>query len=144
MSNSRWVITPSWLSLRFFFPLFQYFFFNWRIDAIENFLVFCHASMNISPRFTHVPSLPASIPSPSPSHHSACHRARVWVPWVTRQIHFRHLSIYFIYSMGSIKDRNGMYLTEAEDVRRGGKNTQKNCTKKIFTTQIITMVWSLI
>ena len=25
-------------------------------------------------------------------------------------------------------------------VRRGGKNTQKNCTKKIFTTQIIMMV----
>ena len=40
----------------------------------------------------------------------------------------------------SIKDRNGMDLTEAEDIRRGGKNTQKNCTKKIFTTQIITMV----
>ena len=38
---------------------------------------------------------------------------------------------------GSIKDRNGMDLTE---VRRGGKNTQKNCTKQIFTTQIITMV----
>ena len=45
--------------------------------------------------------------------------------------------------MGSIKDRNGMDLTEAEDIRRGGKNTQKNCTKKIFTTQIITMLWSL-
>ena len=44
--------------------------------------------------------------------------------------------------MGSIKDRNGMDLTEAEDIRRGGKNTQKNCTKKIFKTQIITMVWS--
>ena len=40
--------------------------------------------------------------------------------------------------MGSIKDRNGMDLTEAEDIRRGGKNTQKNCTKKIFTTKIIT------
>ena len=40
----------------------------------------------------------------------------------------------------SIKDRNGMDLTEAEDIRRGGKNTQKNCIKKIFTTQIITMV----
>ena len=26
--------------------------------------------------------------------------------------------------MGSIKDRNGMDLTEAEDIRRGGKNTQ--------------------
>ena len=25
-------------------------------------------------------------------------------------------------------------------LRRGGKNTQKNCTKKIFTTKIITMV----
>ena len=25
-------------------------------------------------------------------------------------------------------------------LRRGGKNTQKNCTKKIFMTQIITMV----
>ena len=42
--------------------------------------------------------------------------------------------------MGSIKDRNGMDLTEAEDIKKGGKNTQKNCTKKIFTTKIITMV----
>ena len=42
--------------------------------------------------------------------------------------------------MGSIKDRNGRDLTEAEDIKRGGKNTQKNCTKKIFMTQIITMV----
>ena len=42
--------------------------------------------------------------------------------------------------MGSIKDRNGMDLTEAEILRRDGKNTQKNCTNKIFTTQIITMV----
>ena len=41
--------------------------------------------------------------------------------------------------MGSIKDRNGMDLTEAEDIK-SSKNTQKNCTKKIFTTQIITMV----
>jgi len=47
----------------------------------------------------------------------------------------------FHAKMGSIKDRNGMDLTEAEDIiRRGGKNTQKKCTKKIFTTQIITMV----
>ena len=46
----------------------------------------------------------------------------------------------FHAKMGSIKDRNGMDLTEAEDLRKGGKNTQKNCTKKIFTTQIITMV----
>ena len=32
--------------------------------------------------------------------------------------------------MGSTKDRNGMDLTEAEILRRGGKNTQKNYTKK--------------
>ena len=46
----------------------------------------------------------------------------------------------FHAKMGSIKDRNGMDLTEAEVLRRGGKNTQKNCTKKTFMTQIITMV----
>ena len=70
---------------------------------------------------------------------------------------------------GSIKDRNGMDLIEAENIKKrwqeytelykkdlhnpdnhdsvithlepdkGGKNTQ-NCTKKIFTTQIIMMV----
>ena len=46
----------------------------------------------------------------------------------------------FHAKMGSIKDRNGMDLTEAEDIKRSCKNTQKNCTKKIFMTQIITMV----
>ena len=45
----------------------------------------------------------------------------------------------FHAKMGSIKDRNGMDLTEAEDIKRGGKNTQ-NYTKKIFMTQIITKV----
>ena len=46
----------------------------------------------------------------------------------------------FHAKMGLIKDRNGMDLTEQKILRRGGKNTQKNCTKKIFMTQIITMV----
>ena len=46
----------------------------------------------------------------------------------------------FHAKMGSIKDRNGMDLTEAEEIKRGGKNTQKNYTKKIFTTKIITMM----
>ena len=41
---------------------------------------------------------------------------------------------------GIKKDRNGMDLTEAEDIKKSGKNTQKNCTKKIFTTKIIMMV----
>ena len=42
--------------------------------------------------------------------------------------------------MGLIKDRNGMNLKKQKILRRGGKNTQKNCPKKIFTTKIITMV----
>ena len=46
----------------------------------------------------------------------------------------------FHAKMGSIKDRNGMDLTQAEILRRGGKNTQKNYTKKIFMTQIIMIV----
>ena len=46
----------------------------------------------------------------------------------------------FHAKMGSVKDRNVRDLTEAEVLRRGGKNTQKNCTKKIFMTKIITMV----
>ena len=42
--------------------------------------------------------------------------------------------------MDTIKDRNGMDLTKQKILRRGGKNTQKNYAKKIFTTKIITMV----
>jgi len=46
----------------------------------------------------------------------------------------------FHAKMGSIKDRNGMALTEKKVLRRGGKNTQKNYTKKILMTQETTMV----
>ena len=44
----------------------------------------------------------------------------------------------FHAKMGSIKDRNGMDLTEAEDIKTW-KNTQRTYTKKIFMTQITTM-----
>ena len=47
----------------------------------------------------------------------------------------------FHAKMGSIKGRNDMDLTEAEDIKkRGQEYKQKDYTKKIFTTQIITMV----
>ena len=49
----------------------------------------------------------------------------------------------FQAKMGTIKDRNDMDLTEAEDIRRGGKNAQKNCTEKVLMTQITTIVCSL-
>ena len=41
----------------------------------------------------------------------------------------------FHAKMGTIKDRNGMDLTEAKDIKKRFKNTE-NYTKKIFTTKI--------
>ena len=43
----------------------------------------------------------------------------------------------FHAKMGSIKDRNGMDLTEAEDIKKRWQNTQKNCTKKIYMTNSV-------
>ena len=46
----------------------------------------------------------------------------------------------FHTKMGSIKDRNGMDLQKQKIFCRGGKNTHKNCIKKIFMTQISTIM----
>ena len=54
----------------------------------------------------------------------------------------RDTKITFHAKMGTIKDRNSKDLQKQKRLRRGG-NTQKNYTKKIFTTQITMMVWSL-
>ena len=45
----------------------------------------------------------------------------------------------FHAKMGTIKDINYRDLTK-QMLRRGGKNTQKNCTKKILKTQIAMMM----
>ena len=44
----------------------------------------------------------------------------------------------FHAKMDSIKDRNDM--DRSRDIKKRWQNTPKNCTKKIFMTQIITMV----
>ena len=49
----------------------------------------------------------------------------------------------FHAKMGTIMDRNGKDLQKQKRLRRGGKNTQKNCTKKVLMTQITTIMWSL-
>ena len=49
----------------------------------------------------------------------------------------------FQANISTIKDKNGMDLTEAEDIKKRWQEYTKNHTKKIFTTQIIMMVWSL-
>ena len=42
--------------------------------------------------------------------------------------------------MGTVIVRNSMDLTEAEDIKRSGKNTQKNYTEKILMTQVTMLV----
>ena len=49
----------------------------------------------------------------------------------------------FHAKMGSIKDRNCMDLTETEDIKKRWQEYTEELYKKIFTTQIITMVWLL-
>ena len=51
----------------------------------------------------------------------------------------RDIKETFHAKMDSIKDRNGMDLTEAEGIKKRWQE-YTDCTKKIFTTQIITMV----
>ena len=46
----------------------------------------------------------------------------------------------FHAKMGSIKNRNGMDLTEAEDIKKRWQEYTEDCTKKIFTTKIIMTV----
>ena len=46
----------------------------------------------------------------------------------------------FHAKMGWIKDRSGLDLTEAEDIKKRWQENMENCTKKIFTTRIITIV----
>ena len=45
----------------------------------------------------------------------------------------------FLAKMSTIKDRNGMDLTEAENIRKRWQEYTKELSKKIFRTQIITM-----
>ena len=49
----------------------------------------------------------------------------------------------FHAKMSSIKDRNGMDLTEAEDIKKRWKEYTGELYKNIFMTQIIIVVLSL-
>ena len=52
----------------------------------------------------------------------------------------RDTKITFHAKMGTIKDRNGMYLTEAEDINKRWQEYTEDLYKKIFMTQITTVV----
>ena len=56
---------------------------------------------------------------------------------------FKNISdtkVTFHAKMGSIKDRTGIDLTEAEDIKKRWQEYTEELYKKIFITQIITMV----
>ena len=46
----------------------------------------------------------------------------------------------FHAKMGSIKGRNGLDLTEAEDIKKRWQEYTEDLPKKFFTTQIIMMM----
>ena len=48
----------------------------------------------------------------------------------------------FCARMGSIKDRNGMDLTEADDIKKRWQEYKEELYKKVLMTQITMMVWS--
>jgi len=49
----------------------------------------------------------------------------------------------FHAKMGTIKDRNGTDLTEAEDIKKRWQEYTEELNKKILVSQIAMMVWSL-
>ena len=52
----------------------------------------------------------------------------------------RNTNGIFLAKMGTIKNRNGMDLTEAEDIKKRWQEYTEELYKKIFTIQITTMV----
>ena len=46
--------------------------------------------------------------------------------------------------MGSIKDRNGMDLTESEEIKKRWQEYTEELYIKVLMTMLTTMVWSLV
>ena len=55
----------------------------------------------------------------------------------------RDIKATFHTTMVTIKDRTVRTKPKRKRLRRGGKNTQNNYTRKVLIAQIITMLWSL-
>ena len=77
-----------------FFKFFKINFFNWRIIALQNFVVFCQTSTWISQRYTYIPSLWTSLSSSTPAHPSRL----IQNPYLSFLSHTANkLAIYFTY-----------------------------------------------
>ena len=67
------------------------------------------------------------------------------IPWMEepgklQSMESQELDMTFHAKMGTKKDRNGMDLTEAEDIKKRWQEYTEELYKKIFKTKIITMV----
>ena len=49
----------------------------------------------------------------------------------------------FHAEIGTIKDRNGMDLTETEEIKKKWQDTQKNHLRRVLKVQVTTMLQSL-
>ena len=69
-------------------------------------------------------------------------KSRKTVEWERLQISLKKLNTKGLFhaKMGTIKDRNGMDLTEAEDIKKRGQEHTEELYRKIFITQITTTV----
>ena len=71
---------------------------------------------------------------------------RTWYWWALSfwKAENEKINVCISCKMGTIKDRNGMDLTEAEDIKkRWQEYTEELYKKKILMTQVTMMVWSL-
>ena len=62
----------------------------------------------------------------------------MWYICVCTHIHI--MEYYSVIKKDTIMDRNGMDLTEAEDINKRRQEYTEELTKNIFTTQIAMMV----
>ena len=79
-----------------------------------------------------------------PSSKISAKKQRKTIEWERLEISSRKLEIdikgTFHAKMGTKQDRNGMDLTEAEDIKKRWQEYTEELYKKIFMTKIITMV----
>ena len=69
-------------------------------------------------------------------------KQRETIEWEKLEISSRKFKGTFHANMGSIKDRNGMNLTEAEDIKKRWQEYTEELYKKVLMTWITTVVWS--
>ena len=91
-------------------------------------------------RYTHLKGFQRIAKSDKKTFLSA-NKQKKAIKWEILEISSRKLTISIEDFMGTIKDKNGMDLTEADDTKKKQQeHTEKNYTKMIFMTQIITMM----